>query len=151
MGQRLILSEEEKRNIQEMYGLINEQLKDNHIELHPVDEKSVNQAIYDMLHGSGDFDMSHDGHSVSDSINHALHGGDPHNIPVLHAHIGPDNHLDLELSHLGKKHNVTVGLEGTYPSLSHGDGHDDHHDEIALGTPHINIGGTVKIPINRKK
>ena len=25
MGQRLILSEEEKRNIQEMYGLINEQ------------------------------------------------------------------------------------------------------------------------------
>ena len=27
MGQRLILSEEEKRNIQEMYGLINEQQK----------------------------------------------------------------------------------------------------------------------------
>ena len=140
----------EVNKIREMMGLINEQLEDNHIKLHPVDEKSVEKAIYDMLHGSR-VDMSHEGHSISDSINHALHSGDPHDRPVLHAHIGPDNHLDLELSHLGKKHNVTVGLEGTYPSLSHGDGHDDHHNEIALGAPHINIGGTVKIPINRKK
>ncbi len=29
MGRQLILSEEEKRNIQEMYGLINEQTKSN--------------------------------------------------------------------------------------------------------------------------
>lgn len=49
MGQRLIISEEEKRNIQGMYGLINEESSIETIDLNKDDEISVEEKIADRL------------------------------------------------------------------------------------------------------
>ena len=66
----------------------------------------------------------------------------------VHAHLGPDNHLLVQLTHLGPHHNIELDLEGSYPT-SHG-GHDEHeesHSDFGSMKPHIVFGGGVKIPI----
>ena len=60
-----------------------------------------------------------------------------------HIHINPlSNHVTLQLSHMGKQHDITLEIDGSF-------GHDYHHsNEINLDLQQ-NFGFKVTLPIKR--
>ena len=98
MGQRLILTEQEKKNIQEMYGLINEQTRTGCIDGNCVDgrgtyvwndgDKYVGEFVDNKRNGSGTFTWANGDSYVGEWVDGLANGSGTYTWESGHSYVG---------------------------------------------------------------
>ncbi len=83
-------------------------------------------------------------HPEKESILHA------EGLKHMHIHFDIDGHIVVQFSHLGKDHDITFKLEGTYPADLHQYHLEEDHPNHSYHDPtHIDAGFSVHIPLKK--
>lgn len=135
---KFIISEEEKNQIR---GLYETETPKNQVD---VPKEDIKSAIWNQFKQKPEIPKSlgidltkHNEHNFLDNISHAIH-----------AHIDPStNHMNLEFPNLGKHHNLTLNLGGSFGK--HDNSHNDDHNKVSTSmTPHVKFNVGVKYNIS---